>query len=102
MEESEEVQQSSNPFRIEFKSDDFQTLQDLINSTGEENLYPPLDGTSFYTTICRVNHSCVPNVMVRYRVDPSHGLCAEMVALRDIEENEELVQSYIDQTQGLY
>jgi hypothetical protein len=73
-------------------------LEEIISTTGEENLYPPLDGTSFYTTICRINHSCVPNVMVRYSLVPAIGLCAEMVALRDLEENEELVQSYIDNT----
>lgn len=80
------------------QSESFQSLQEIISSTGEDNLFPPLDGTSFYTTICRINHSCVPNVLVRYRLDPSAGLCAEMVALRNIEENEELLQSYIDNT----
>lgn len=79
----------------------YQALQEIIESTGEENLYPPLDGTSFYKTICRINHSCVPNVMVRYISHPAYGLCAEMVTLKDIEENEELVQSYIDNTLGM-
>jgi hypothetical protein len=101
-EETKEMQQSSDLSQIELQTENFQALQDLIQIHGEENLYPPLDGTSFYTTICRINHSCVPNVMVRYRMDSTYGLCAEMVAVKDIEENEELVQSYIDQTQGLF
>lgn len=83
---------------INMPSAKLQSLKEIISSTGEDNLFPPLDGTSFYTTICRINHSCVPNVMVRYTVDPGAGLCAEMIALRDIQENEELVQSYIDNT----
>jgi hypothetical protein len=83
---------------IKLQSESYQRLEEIINSTGEDNLYPPLDGTSFYTTICRINHSCAPNVMVRYSLVPAVGLCAEMVALRDLEENEELVQSYIDNT----
>jgi PHD/YefM family antitoxin component YafN of YafNO toxin-antitoxin module len=101
--ESKEMQLSDlSQIELTQTENNFVTLQDLITSTGEENLYPPLDGTSFYTTICRINHSCVPNAMVRYRMDPTYGLCAEMIALRDIEENEELVQSYIDQTLGSY
>lgn len=89
-----------NDIQLE-QSEGFQSLKEIISSTGEENLYPPLDGTSFYTTICRINHSCVPNVLVKYISHPVYGLCAQMTVLRDIEEGEELVQSYIDNTLGM-
>eukprot|EP00604_Paraphysomonas_vestita_P000114 CAMPEP_0174825024 /NCGR_PEP_ID=MMETSP1107-20130205/41094_1 /TAXON_ID=36770 /ORGANISM="Paraphysomonas vestita, Strain GFlagA" /LENGTH=152 /DNA_ID=CAMNT_0016055725 /DNA_START=871 /DNA_END=1330 /DNA_ORIENTATION=+ len=99
IESKEENGLSINMNDIQLKQiQNYQTLQDIITSTGEENLYPPLDGTSFYKTICRINHSCVPNVIVKYISHPIYGLCAQMTVLRDIEENEELVQSYIDNT----
>lgn len=46
---------------------------------------------------CKINHSCDPNVCVKYTTDPEQGLVAQLVAIRDIEIGEELVQSYIDQ-----
>lgn len=72
----------------------------ILDEVGADTVYPPLDGTAFYTTICRINHSCNPNVMVKYVCTPEHGLCAQMVVLRDIAEGEELLQSYIDQSLG--
>jgi len=75
----------------------------VYNTVGLEALFPPLDGTSFYRTICKINHSCKPNVRVQYSSfqhsnNPIYGgLIATMVALEDIEPQQELVQSYIDQ-----
>jgi hypothetical protein len=77
-------------------------LKAMLEEVGADTVYPPLDGTAFYTTICRINHSCNPNVMVKYTCIREHGLCAQMVVLRDIAEGDELVQSYIDQTLGEY
>mmetsp|Transcript_16855 Transcript_16855/g.25350 ORF Transcript_16855/g.25350 Transcript_16855/m.25350 type:complete len:468 (-) Transcript_16855:7-1410(-) len=77
---------------------DYSTLRSLVEEVGVECMFPPLDGTAFYTTICKINHSCVPNVLVQYTSHAEYGLCAMIVALRDIAEGEELVQSYIDQT----
>jgi hypothetical protein len=77
-------------------------LKAMLEEVGADTVYPPLDGTAFYTTICRINHSCNPNVMVKYTCTREHGLCAQMVVLRDIAEGDELVQSYIDQTLGEY
>ena len=121
-------------------------LQELLDTYGEEVLFPPLDGTAFYSLVCRINHSCDPNVMVRYAepdlpmqpqqlpppvpssssfpsssslrvgecaatanrpkqgrasAHPAMPLSARMVALRPIVEDEELLQSYIDQFQPL-
>jgi len=73
-------------------------LQEILISDGVDNIFPPLDGTAFYKTICKINHSCCPNCIVKYTSDPVHGLLAQMVALRDIQEGEEMVQSYIDQS----
>ncbi len=69
---------------------------------GVDNVFPPLDGTSFYRTICQINHSCDPNVIVRYESRPDGGLFARLDAIRDIQPGEEFVQSYIDNTQGMY
>lgn len=80
---------------------DVETLCDLVEEYGLDNLYPPLDGTAFYSLICRINHSCDPNVRVTYTCCPQRGLLATLVALKPIQPGEELVQSYIDQFKGL-
>jgi hypothetical protein len=80
----------TNPILIE--------LQEILINDGEDNIFPPLDGTAFYKTICKINHSCDPNCIVKYTSDSALGLVAQVVALRDIEEGEEMVQSYIDQS----
>lgn len=67
---------------------------------GEDRIFPPLDGTGFYSTICHMNHSCDPNVIVKYNAIPEVGLVASVVALRDIELGAELQQSYIDASKG--
>lgn len=72
----------------------------LLRSHGEDNLFPPLDGTAFYLLTCKINHSCEPNVCIYYECDEMNGLQAKMVALKDIIAGEELVQSYIDQSRS--
>jgi hypothetical protein len=101
-------------------------LRELVEQHEINTLYPPLDGTAFYATICRINHSCDPNVRVTYinaspfasgavavtaegssaaaaaaAAVPAAGtagcLLARLVALKPIAPGEELVQSYIDQ-----
>lgn len=63
-------------------------------------LFPPLDGTAMYSTACKMNHSCDPNVILVYKRQPGWGakcpLTAFCVALRDIREGEELTISYTD------
>lgn len=71
----------------------------IEESGGQDTLFPPLDGTGFYMTTCKINHSCDPNVFVRYVQNPELGLVLELVAIKNISEGEELVQSYIDQSQ---
>ena len=74
-----------------------QRLKYLIEAQEADRLYPPLDGTAFYSTICKINHSCVPNVMVKYTSTLESGLIAQLHTLRSIDPGEELLQSYIDQ-----
>lgn len=74
-------------------------LRELIEEQGMDTLFPPLDGTAFYALICRINHSCDPNVRVTYVNSPQFGLQAHLIALRPIQPGEELLQSYIDQFQ---
>ena len=81
----------------EIVDEKFLALQEMIEMHGLNTLYPPLDGTAFYGTICRINHSCDPNVRVTYVNSESYGLQAHLLALRPINIGEELVQSYIDQ-----
>jgi len=68
---------------------------------GSDSVFPPLDGTAFYSLICKINHSCEPNVLVKYPPGiPGDGvrpLTAQLFALRSISPGEELLQSYIDQ-----
>ena len=74
-------------------------LYELLNANGLECIFPPLDGTAFYMLICKINHSCEPNVLVRYdAAEPGVPLQARLTALRHISTGEELVQSYIDQS----
>ena len=68
--------------------------------------FPPLDGTALFSVICCLNHSCAPNVRVEWSPpgeeafhnfdQKNEALQAKIVALRDIEEGEELCFSYID------
>jgi hypothetical protein len=49
-------------------------LRDIVDEYADDpSLFPPLDGTSFYTNICLVNHSCSPNVLVEYVTVPGDG-----------------------------
>lgn len=73
-------------------------LKAFLAGQSLDSVFPPLDGTSFYTSICKMNHSCLPNVRIVYVIDPLQGLCARVEVLRTIEAGEELVQSYIDET----
>ena len=75
-------------------------LRALIKETGADTLFPPLDGTALYATMCKINHSCVPNVLVTYTFTQEHGLVAQLRTVRPIQPGEELVQSYVDQHMG--
>ena len=76
----------------------FDVMHNVINDLGMENIFPPFDGTSFYKEICKMNHSCVPNVRVNYAYEaPEIGLVAQVTALRPIKDGEELFISYIDE-----
>lgn len=71
-----------------------------------DTLFCPLDGTSMYHTACKMNHSCDPNVIVKYVYSCSGGgnrarwgklypLLIQCCAIRDVQEGEELCISYI-------
>ena len=68
---------------------------------GIDRVFPPLDGTAFYSLICKINHSCDPNVIAKY-VMTTTGLQAQLTSLKDIQPQEEFVQSYVDNTLGLF
>lgn len=101
-EEEEEEDSTAGKVTSDVKSTEVTTKTQLLELVeqlgGSETLFPPLDGTAFYMTTCKINHSCSPSVYVRYTTHEHLGLVAELVALRDIAEGEELMQSYIDQS----
>lgn len=74
------------------------SLKELIDMHGIDTLYPPIDGTAFYSVICRINHSCEPNVQVLYQYSHEYNnIQAYLKVLKPILPNEELLQSYINQ-----
>lgn len=85
---AEEIDEFLSNLKIENIHDDHDDL---------DALFPPLDGTAMYSSACKMNHSCDPNVVIIYR-DRQWGdpLVAHCIAIRDIEEGEELCISYID------
>jgi lysine-specific demethylase 8 len=63
-----------------------------------DGLFAPMDGTAMFSIACKCNHSCEPNVVLLYKTrgwGRDHPLVAYCVALRDIQEGEELTISYI-------
>jgi SET domain len=75
-------------------------LYGLVREYDVENIFPPLDGTALFSMLCKINHSCEPNVRVKYVFTKELGLTAFLVALKEIHKGSELLQSYIDQTMG--
>ena len=75
-------------------------LNTILREYGVDSIFPPLDGTALYSMMCKINHSCSPNVRVTYLFTKEHGLVASLIATREIQPDEELLQSYIDQTMG--
>jgi SET domain len=66
-------------------------------------LFPPFDGAAMFAHACKMNHSCAPNVILLYKNrgwGRYHPLTAFCVALRDIQEGDELTISYIDKEQS--
>lgn len=103
--EDEEEPEEEEPEEDEEEQEEDQgeqekSISNLFDEIDESTVIPPLDGTSFYNLTCRINHSCEPNVRVEYNMHPEHGLIVELKALRTIDPDEELVQSYIDQNKS--
>lgn len=75
-------------------------MDEQVQHNDLDDVFTPLDGTAMYATACKMNHSCSPNVVVLYKQQRSNDaqmpLVAYCVALRDIQEGEELCISYID------
>jgi len=88
----------------------YDQLRSLIGEHGADTIFPPLDGTSFYRGICKINHSCIPNVLVTYQSSPlqpgvmglTSGLVAAVRVVRPIVPGEELVQAYVDTELGMF
>jgi hypothetical protein len=63
---------------------------------GDDALWTPLSGAAFYSKICKINHSCEPNVMVTYACTHTQGVVAQVEVLRDLTAGDELLHSYVD------
>lgn len=75
-------------------------LKTVLHEYGVDGIFTPLDGTALFSMLCKINHSCDPNVRVKYVFTREYGMVARLVALKDIKPDEELLQSYIDQSMG--
>lgn len=75
-------------------------LKSVMHEYGADGIFTPLDGTALFSMLCKINHSCDPNVRVKYLFTREHGMVARLVALKDIMPDTELLQSYIDQSMG--
>ena len=91
MEEEEEEDRRTTP-------DVDLNVSELLGSLGGLDSLGALSGTAFYSRICKINHSCDPNVKVTYRLQyPGCGrLIAVVQSTRPIRRGEELFHSYID------
>jgi SET domain len=79
--------------------EDLDKLKDILAERGVQAVFPDLDGTALYTVLCKINHSCAPNVIVTYECTDG-AIAATLTAARDIQPGEELLHSYIDQHMG--
>lgn len=55
--------------------------------------FPTLEGTGLYTLVATMNHACDPNCVATFSKGTN---TVEVIALRDIAQEEELCISYID------
>lgn len=86
------------------KSPNFLKFINILGNYDIDSIFPPLDGTSFYLNICKINHNCNPSVKVCYELQNDstnneskyHGLVAVVKSLDFIEKGSEIFQSYID------
>eukprot|EP00939_MAST-03C_sp_MAST-3C-sp1_P003748 g3748.t1 len=65
--------------------------------SNRRELFPLCTGTAMFSIACMLNHSCAPNVSLRWRNDPCDRLCMELYAIRNVARDEELCYSYIDE-----
>jgi hypothetical protein len=73
--------------------------EDQVDGDDLDHIFCPFDGSAMFSVACKMNHSCKPNVIVRYATAGWYcPLTLECVALREIQKDEELCISYIDFT----
>ncbi|KAI0172921.1 SET domain-containing protein [Hypoxylon sp. FL1284] len=91
------VQQLSEPQQDEVlalaRSKGGEPIEDILrtNIFGVE-LGLEIPHLGLYPVASRLNHHCKPNIFWRYS---AHTLAVEVIAMRDIEEGEEIAQSYV-------
>jgi hypothetical protein len=71
--------------------------EEKLDGDDLDHIFAPLDGIAMFSIACKMNHSCQPNVIVRYaKVGWYRPLTLQCVAIREIQKGEELCISYID------
>ena len=73
-------------------------LNELLLRAVDDSEFPSLTGTAMFALTCgTINHSCDPNVSLTWDLESSGVPCIELKALRDIQKDEEICFSYIDE-----
>ena len=91
----ESVQYQDQNTGPELSYDDYHQLSELFKTNGIQTTSDPAGHSAWYLTISRINHSCDPGVVWRTLSKDNH-LLKEVIALRDIEEGEEVEAAYTD------
>ena len=100
-EEEEEGEEGEEEAEGEYDVEKASCVAELVEAMGgDDALWMPLSGAAFYSTICKINHSCEPNVVVVYALSNTRGLVARVEALRPLVPGEELLHSYVDREES--
>ena len=100
--DDEEEAENEEPYTLSEVTEYLASLEinedDTPDGDNLDQIFVPLDGTAMFATTCKMNHSCEPNVLVRYRAGwgEYRPLVLQCIALKDIKEGEELCISYIN------
>lgn len=106
----ENMDKEENVMEVDSGDPAYDAIFQVMDTYGDSSILPPVDGAAFYLNICKINHSCEPNVRVEYKHGSSNDsevaargsgakkLVAYVKALRPIAQGEELLQAYVEES----
>lgn len=97
-EDDEDENSRDDDDETQIRVDSTSDAEDLYD-TGRR-LFPMFTGSGLFSLVCLTNHSCVPNAVTRYSSWRGRTM-VRIEALRDLLEGEELLVSYVDETETL-